>query len=223
MTLRIKDWKKFQHFKDRKPPWVKLYRDLLDDIEWHELDPVAAKTLVMLWLIASENYGDLPDLKKLAFRLRVSEKSLESTLTKLDHWLEQTDITPISERYQSDSPETERETELETETEKIAPKRKCQIPDNFFPDETGQQKAADSGISIDTELDRFKDFHKGRGNAMLDWQAAWRTWVGNAVKFAARSPPRQTARESTIDGLTGGRATGRQNEKVINGEAKRIS
>jgi hypothetical protein len=66
--MQIKNWKKFQHFKDRKPPWVKLYRDLLDDIEWFELDPKAAKVLVMLWLIASEDDGNIPTAKQLAFR-----------------------------------------------------------------------------------------------------------------------------------------------------------
>lgn len=48
--MRIKNWSKFQHFKDRKPPWVKLYRDILDDIEWHELDPLAVKVLVRSYL-----------------------------------------------------------------------------------------------------------------------------------------------------------------------------
>ena len=71
---KIKNWHKFQHFKDRKPPWVKLYRDLLDDIDWHELDSKAAKVLVMLWLIASEEDGQIPEIKRLAFRLRISEK-----------------------------------------------------------------------------------------------------------------------------------------------------
>ena len=112
---KIKNWTKFQHFKDRRPPWVKLYRDLLDDLEWHELDPLAAKSLVMIWLIASETDGILPDVKKLAFRLRLSENSTKSIVSKLSHWLEQADINVISERYQDDSLETETETETETE------------------------------------------------------------------------------------------------------------
>lgn len=103
-----------------------------------------------------------------------------------------------------------------------AKKRRTQLPDDFYPNENGIEKANEARISITTELEAFRNHHKSHGKTMIDWQAAWLTWVGNAVKFAARSPPRQTARESTIDGLTGGRATGRQNEKVINGEAKRI-
>jgi len=120
MTIKVKDWNKFQHFKDRKPPWIKLYRDILDDLEWHELDPLAAKALVAIWLIASENDGELPEMKKLAFRLRVTEKQAISIVSQLDHWLIQDDINVISDRYQDDSLEIETETyrkEKETETD----------------------------------------------------------------------------------------------------------
>jgi hypothetical protein len=116
-SYRIKDWNKFQHFKDRKPPWVKLYRDILDDMEWHELDPQAAKALVMFWLIASETDGCLPDTKKLAFRLRTTENDVKKVISQLSHWLEQVDIGVISSRYQDDPLETETETETEEERE----------------------------------------------------------------------------------------------------------
>lgn len=107
----IKDWKKFQHFKDRNPPWIKLYRTLLDDIEWHNLDGDSAKMLVMLWLLASESKdGTLPDNQKIAFRLRITENKANQTLEKLSHWI---DITTISERYQDGPTETETETETQ--------------------------------------------------------------------------------------------------------------
>ncbi len=71
MSLTVKCWQKFQHYKDRAPPWIKLYRDLLDDLDWHELRGEDAKALIMMWIIASENDGALPPLEKLAFRLRM--------------------------------------------------------------------------------------------------------------------------------------------------------
>jgi hypothetical protein len=123
--MRIKNWTKFQHFKDRRPPWVKLYRDILDDLEWHELDPLAAKVLVMLWLIASEDDGRIPDTKTLAFRLRLTEIKTKEIVIKLSHWLEQDDINVISSGYQLDLPERETETEKETEKEKNATKVAC--------------------------------------------------------------------------------------------------
>jgi len=113
--MKIKNWSKFQHFKDRKPPWVKLYRDVLDDMEWYELDPLASKVLVMCWLIASEDDGRLPNIKTLAFRLRMTEKQTFDCINKLEHWLEQDDIVLISEEYQCDSLETEKETETKKE------------------------------------------------------------------------------------------------------------
>jgi len=116
MTYRIKGWVKFQHFKDRRPPWIKLYRDILEDPDWHELDGDTSKVLVALWLIASEDEdqeGKLPDARRLAFRLRISETKVNQALTKLSHWLEQDDINMISSGYQSDAPETETETETE--------------------------------------------------------------------------------------------------------------
>jgi hypothetical protein len=118
----IKDWKTFQHFKDRTPPWIKLYRHLLDDPDWHALDGDASKLLVMLWLIASEDEthsGLLPDERKLAFRLRISETKLIQSLNKLSHWLIQDDIKTISTRYLDDAPETETETETETEFDSL--------------------------------------------------------------------------------------------------------
>lgn len=119
-SFRIKDWEVFQHFKDRRPPWIKLYRDLLDDPEWHFLDAESAKVLVMLWLIASEDKtgcGILPKLSVLCFRLRTDEKTLKNTLNKLSHWLVQDDIAMISEGYHDGPPEKRREEE-ETEKEK---------------------------------------------------------------------------------------------------------
>ena len=121
MTMKIKNWSKFQHFKDRRPPWVKLYRDLLDDPDWHELDAEAAKILVSLWLLASEDEdqeGKLPDVKRIAFRLRIPVNKVNQALTKLEHWLYHDDINAISERYQLDAPETETETYTEKEKEK---------------------------------------------------------------------------------------------------------
>jgi hypothetical protein len=114
--MKIKNWKKFQHFTDRRPPWIKLYRDLLDDIEWHNLDADAAKFLTGLWLLASEDEsreGTLPDVKTIAFRLRKTEKVTTDCISRLSNWLIQDDINMISKVDQLVLSETETETETE--------------------------------------------------------------------------------------------------------------
>jgi hypothetical protein len=124
MTYRIKNWQKHQHFKDRRPPWIKLYRDLLDDKDWHSLSGDAAKFLVMVWLLASEDKdqkGQVPDVGTLAFRLRTSEATAKQLLEKLSQWVMQDDINLSSTCHQVGPPETEtegekRQSESESET-----------------------------------------------------------------------------------------------------------
>ena len=185
MTYKIKNWHQFQHFKDRKPPWIKLYRDLLDDVDWHDLDPKAAKNLVMIWLVASEYDGELPDMKTLAFRLRVPENEAKSIVSKLSHWLIQTDISAISERYQVDSLEIETEKETEREVErKRETKRASRLPDTWHP-------RAEDGID-NQELAKFRDYWKavpGQKGVKLDWDATWRNWLRTAGKSPTNAKP----------------------------------
>ena len=57
MKLTPRNWDDFQHYKERRPVWIKLHKNLLDDYEFHCL-PVASKALApLLWLLASE-YSD---------------------------------------------------------------------------------------------------------------------------------------------------------------------
>ena len=178
--VKIKNWAKFQHFKDRRPPWVKLYRDILDDVEWFELDPKLAKILVMLWLIASEEEdGQLPDVKKLSFRLRLPEKEINAAIIGLSHWLDQDDTAPISAGYQDDLPERETETETETEKKQKAP-RATRLPADWEPsqDDTAFCKAERPDLNVRVTVSRFKDYWAGAVNGTKkDWPATWRNWV----------------------------------------------
>ena len=67
-------------------------------------------------LFRSEDDGNLPSIKTLAFRLRMTEKQTIDCLNKLSHWLDQDDIMLISEGCQVDL--LERETEIETKKER---------------------------------------------------------------------------------------------------------
>lgn len=122
MSIRVKNWSQFQHFKDRKPIWIKLYRELLDDIQWHELDAKSSKVLVMLWLLASEDDGNLPDIKTISFRLRMPETEVNACVSRLSHYLEQDASTVISSVYQPDILEKRRE---ETEKKPVS----LELPD----------------------------------------------------------------------------------------------
>jgi len=104
--VRIRNWEKFQHYKNRRPPWIKLYREIIDDPDFHELPGDDFKILVMLWLIAAEDplfEGNLPSNRKVAFRLRMEERDIPSIYARLSHFIEGDDSKVISGCYQDAS------------------------------------------------------------------------------------------------------------------------
>ena len=58
--FNVKNWDGLQHYKDRAPPWIKLYNHLLDDYEFACLQDASKLHLMLIWLLASRNSNRLP-------------------------------------------------------------------------------------------------------------------------------------------------------------------
>lgn len=79
----VKNFEKFQHYKDRSPPWIKLYNDLLDNYEFSRLQDASKLHLVLIWLLASRHDNRLPwDPKWIAARIGATEEVDLSSLEK---------------------------------------------------------------------------------------------------------------------------------------------
>jgi len=74
--------------KDRNVIWIKLYRQILEDYEWHNLSSDSKATLIEILLLSSENNGQLPETHKIAFRLRKTEDFIQKQISLLSHWLQ---------------------------------------------------------------------------------------------------------------------------------------
>jgi len=86
--MHIKNFEDYKHYTDGRPMhWIKVMKSLIDDIEWCSLSGDAAKLLINLWLLATEDGGQLPDTKIIAFRLRTDEKKVIKLLSELVHWI----------------------------------------------------------------------------------------------------------------------------------------
>lgn len=59
--IRVIDFEKLQHYRDRKPPWIKLYRDLLSDDRLFELSEADRYQLIGLFLLASHHDNKIPN------------------------------------------------------------------------------------------------------------------------------------------------------------------
>ena len=65
-------------------------------------------------------------------------------------------------------------------------KPEMDLPEGWIPNDKNVQDAIDRGFSeteIENEADRFANFHRSKQNRFRDWDAAWRTWLGNARKY----------------------------------------
>jgi len=62
--------------------------------------------------------------------------------------------------------------------------RKTSYPENFEPNNTAVNMARELHVDIDSAQAAFADHHTANGSTMADWQAAFRTWLRNAAKFA---------------------------------------
>lgn len=61
------------------------------------------------------------------------------------------------------------------------------MPDGWQPRDHERNKAGEMGLNCDREAERFRDHHTARGSVFADWDAAFRTWLGNALRFQGSS------------------------------------
>lgn len=116
LYVQVVGWDKFQHYKDRRPTWIKNYVDLLRRDEYTDLTPGARAVLHGIWLMtASRHAGDVLRADNLSrdLNMRVTRAQLDS--------LEQAGFVALSAsrsvpELPSSAPlEVEREEERETD------------------------------------------------------------------------------------------------------------
>ena len=201
ITITPKNWSSFQHYKDRKPSWIKLHRDLLDNYEFHCL-PVASRALApCLWLLASEyDGGSIPAAwGMIAFRLRMSEQEVESAVTPLIEKGFFVASTPLADCKQSACLEKEKEKEREKERDRQTPAEPVTKPgkakavtlktwlaglgegqEAIPADDTIFDWSAKVGLPdefLGLAWQAFQDKYLANGKRYADWRAVFRNAV----------------------------------------------
>jgi hypothetical protein len=102
-TFSVKNFEKFQHYKDRAPPWIKLYNGLLEDYEFGGLPDASKMHLIAIWLLASRSDNKIPfDPKWVSNRINATEPVDLALLAKrgfiiVDQGEEPSDSKPLAE------------------------------------------------------------------------------------------------------------------------------
>lgn len=154
--LRVKGWPKFQHYKKRNPPWIRLYRDLLEKKEWHKLSYASRSLAIAVWLIASENEDVAcgivtSDYEELAFRARMKDTDVIEAIKELIkqgfvEYLEPEQADLLAPRYQVATPETRDQTRDQSQ---IRPER-AEV----------SEKPVDNGDKLPLEIRKEGSFKK---------------------------------------------------------------
>jgi hypothetical protein len=85
-------------------------------------------------------------------------------------------------------------------------------PEAWTPTDAHRTYAKQHALNLDHEALRFQSHHDSKGNLFVNWNAAFSTWLANAVSFAATGGPRravapvQRGMTPEIDVATLGRA-----------------
>lgn len=127
---RIKNWAKYQHYKDRNPPWIKLHVQILASEDWVMLDDASKLVMVVCMIIAAKNCGEIND--DPAYFRRAAYLSKTPNLKPLIEcgFLVPLAIASNSEQEQAEfRPEKEGETETEGEKKEYSARKRALISD----------------------------------------------------------------------------------------------
>lgn len=197
--LQIKNWSSYQSYKDRRPPWIRFHRTMLDNYDFQSMSMTAKALLPMFWLLASENEDPtsgiiLDDLKRISFRLRCREEEVMVAINECVQagFLQVIEnaacIDPVHESLRIRSQtvhtetETETETKTETETENIVKKpsiKKVSLSElsvDHIKDWLAEKRMHGKYIHHDEQhiLDIFKNYCESKGIKYANYIAAYR-------------------------------------------------
>lgn len=170
-TFSVKNFEKFQHYKDRSPPWIKLYNELLDDYEFGRLQDASKMHLISIWLLASRSDNKLPyDSEWVARRINATEPVNLDALAEAGfivvdqslHKAEQPASKPLATRLPREEGE-ERQSRGETEGEAATcvalPKTKNEFGDPELlriPKTLKRKSRLEGEFVIEEDSDRYR-------------------------------------------------------------------
>ena len=199
--LKIRDWERFQHYKHRRPPWIRLYVEIIEQYDtegqpkkFYLMDDTAKLTFVALICLASHYGGIIPtdNIEWLKARTGVRAITL-APLFEAGFIVAIKDASVAASAGASDVLPTESDTESDTDTENTGftltakpPGHKGQEKQSkgFCPPTAANvaEYCRERSNGIDSQA--FVDFYASKGwmigkNKMKDWKAAVRTWERN--------------------------------------------
>ncbi len=180
--LKVVNWGRFQQYKDRNPPWIKLHTSLLDDYEFQRLPGDAKWQLLLLWLIAARQDNRIPDDREwLASLFHVDPGKLEIDLLVDRGWLE---VLPVTEGSVTEPGQDERMANWASRY--VSDKTRKQLM------EKAGHKCPQCGSTEKLEVDHIVPISRGGNGNVENLQILCRSCNRKKrTRYAATQPPAQ--------------------------------
>lgn len=187
--LTVRNLDRYQHYKDRDPKWIKLYYSILDDEAFIFLSETLRCRYITCLILASRSNNRIPSdpsyLKKV---MRLDKPPDLQPLIDIG-FLVYTESRPtLGECTSALSVSPLLSSPLSSlngigESERKGNGRACSLPEDFIPNDRAKELAKGQGQNVLALCAAFKDHHTAKGTLFKDWQAAFRTWLRNDLKF----------------------------------------
>ena len=203
-TVQIRNWERFQHYKDRSPPWIKLHRDLIEECEeWYQLSDGAARLLIELWVMASRTSDGTicRDVNGILWKLR--KQGASKLIAELEELAAYDFITlgnglastVLASCLQVAIPEGEGEGEAEREAIAKKRKRKCTLPADWEPNSLHRERTEKEGLDLEREVEKFRAHAEANNRKVVEWNAAFTQWLIQAVEYQSKNGGKRTTPE----------------------------
>jgi hypothetical protein len=180
---RVKNWERFQHYKDRSPPWIKRHFEIMTSQDWVMLADASKLLMVICMLVASRNEGKVPAdphyFKRVAYLDKLPDFKPLLNCGFLENPL--ADASESKQTIADARPETETYS-TETEDKKKPPtevKKKIGLDElsvDHVADWLSAQRVRGKYIGHDEHfvLDQFKNYCQSKGKRYDDYVAGYR-------------------------------------------------
>jgi hypothetical protein len=179
--IHIVNWEKSQHYKNRKPPWIRLYVDIVDEFDssgqmkkFYTLSDAAKLTLILLLCYRAKfdiDNGNIPYPNEAWLKAKLGIQTVDlEPLVKAGYIV-------LKGATEEGSKELPPAAMLQT-----PPQTPDTVDNKRFSKPTAKE-VANYAKSIEFDLDgqQFIDYYESKGwlvgkSKMKDWRAAVRTW-----------------------------------------------
>jgi hypothetical protein len=193
-------WHEFQHYKQRRPPWIKLHTALLENPKFEQLKNHEQLFLVKIWLLYARLDEPIPVSKRFLNRLcsiptRFVNQSLDSLISlNFIELCDQNASTALAECLPRDRDRVRKERKTPTESKERKSNGESQnrigslLPDGWQPNQWDIDYAKSRGLTNEQISDAAESFAthfttgNGRNKRYTCWSGDGRSAFANWIR-----------------------------------------